>query len=68
MTLAKLQGVQSILMKVPEEYAIPATIDTARPAPVQKLAERPVDANLLPTFVNEGSMASRRLFSNNFST
>src|SRR5919108_1615544 len=67
-TLAKLQGLQSILMKVPEEYAIPATIDTARPIPVQKLAERPVEAKLLPSFTNEGSSESRSLFSNNFST
>src|SRR5919108_2122325 len=62
-TLAKLQGVQSILMKLSEEYAIPATIDIARPIAVQKLAERPVKAKLLPSFINQGSSESRNLFS-----
>ena len=68
MIVAKLQGVQSILKKAPEAYAIPATTDRSKPTQVQKLAERPVEAKLLPIFANEGSSKSRSLFSNNLST
>src|SRR5215212_6801423 len=45
-----------------------ASSDTAKPTPLQKSAERPVEAKIVPIFVKAGSSKSRSLFSNDSST
>jgi hypothetical protein len=61
---------QSTLRKLGEDeaYAIPAAIDVASPMPVQKFADKPVEAKLVPSFVIVGWSESLSLLSNDFPT
>jgi hypothetical protein len=68
MAAAKFQGAQSRSRKALELYTIAAVIETIRPSPVQKFAERPVEAKVAPIFVSAGSSKFLSLFSNEFST
>jgi hypothetical protein len=61
---AENTGPPPALFKLLDEYTMPARTDKPRLNVVQKLADRPVDAKLFPTFVNEGSSESLSLLSN----
>jgi hypothetical protein len=55
-------------MKAGEAYTIPAAIDIAKPRPVQKFADKPVEAKLVPSLVIVGWSESLSLLSNDFPT
>lgn len=68
MTAARYGEYQRTSRKAGEAYATPAAMDIARPTPVQKFADMPVEAKLVPSLVIIGWSESLSLLSNDFST